>query len=268
MVQIHSVATLMSFILPLIRHLWARIFELNNYRRSGRLMIQQNVFDSIPTDLVLEIASWLPYSCATSLALRNRKLFFALGEPVFTMLNGDASALLQCPGKDLLDVFFCSRCRKLHFLAPNRHWKLTAKKRYSRICECRCKAVSTEELIGDTEAELCGDEFTLEHVWIATNLLSAWSLFRRERIPGVRNLHSANFPEYCATYPGLGGFESFSHSSLVIISAFRSQTCALVSQERGYGLPVSFTSPVIVCDHSWPDNAQGRSYEQSTPMPA
>ena len=157
MIQIHSVAKMTSFILPLIRHLSARIFELNSYRPSGPFVAQQNVFDRVPAELVLEIASWLPYSCAANLALCNRKLFFALGQPVFTKLKSNAAEralFLRCLGKDLLNTFFCSRCQKIHVLAQNRHRKLTAKKRYSRTSGSRCIAFTMEESIGDTEAEL------------------------------------------------------------------------------------------------------------------
>lgn len=219
----HTYSTAKLFILPLVRYLSARASELNNsYKTSGRLVTSQNVFDRVPNELILEVASWLPYSCAASLALYNHKLFFALGGPIFTMLNGDTpqrALFLRSVGKDLLDTFFCSRCGKLHILVPNRWRKFNAKKRYSRTWDSRCKAASLEESLGDAEAALCSNSFTLEHVQVATKLFRHGLCFE-----GNQNLELATItkPTFntVGSLPDTWGFQLSSHSLLVTKSAF------------------------------------------------
>lgn len=130
--------------------------------------ISWQAFRRLPTEIVLQIASHLPIYSAAALALCNQDLFGILRRPYitdlprltkeeeadvyseyarglyFTKLQEEAAAktsqrdlLVKTLSKDFLDAFFCSRCKKLHFLFRDTQTrrKMSAKKRFNTVVE-------------------------------------------------------------------------------------------------------------------------------------
>ena len=174
--------------LSLLSHLWAR----NVWSKQGELRslpAQKTTsprssaaasisIGNLPTELILQIVSWLPSNSAAALALCDHRLFAVLSGLSLAALranNNERNLFLRNLSKDNIDTFWCCRCGKLHRLKYDPRKKLKAEDRFSRTSQSRCKAKDMEdayELLFQMtfEISICGPKITREHAQVATNL--------------------------------------------------------------------------------------------------
>ena len=125
--------------------------------------------DQLPSEIVLEVASWLPISSAATLALCNIWLFTLLRRSSFDLLNGhdvdhlERTSFLEALGRDNVDTFFCYSCRELHYLRQDRQQKKTADRRFARTSSSLCKARESMEKYQDERRRSHNDHSTYKH---------------------------------------------------------------------------------------------------------
>ena len=101
-------------------------------------------FDHVPSEIIHEIASWLPLSSAANLTLCNRKLKYILGNSYLLALRPDDSSkyernlFLQGLDRHSPETFQCYGCSKLHFLAPTGEDRSTPEERFKWVSNFRC----------------------------------------------------------------------------------------------------------------------------------
>ena len=133
------------------------------------LLTSSSPFVLLPSELIFEIASWLPTSSAVSLSLCNQTLFWILSRRYLKALganhpdNKERDFLLDLLRKDSVDLFFCYTCRKLHHLIYEPHSPPTAATRFAWTSNSRCK--SWIELHHKPF-----DGLSFEHLQVAANL--------------------------------------------------------------------------------------------------
>lgn len=233
--------SLMSFILFLIRRLCVETRVINNF--------EFNVFDQLLNEFVLKFASWLLYSCVANLALYNHRLFFVLDKFIFIMFKIDAierDLFLRRLEKDLINTFFCNRCKKFHVRTSNRRRNLTTTKKYFKIFKSRCKVVNTKKFIQNVFVMWFDHHFILEHIQIVTTLFRYDFHFENNQF-----LECATITQSILTFVWLLSLtrEFQTMKSLFIKNKIcvRTQTCILFSQTQNYALLDNFIN--VVCNH-------------------
>ena len=133
---------------------------------------------SLPSELILQISSYLSSSSAAALALCDHRLFFLLSRLSLAALRANKNErnfFLRNLSKDCIDTFWCCRCGKLHLLTVDPRQKLKAEDRFSKTSQSRCKAKKSEDayewlLEESYMIHPCGPKLTREHAQVAINL--------------------------------------------------------------------------------------------------
>lgn len=171
-------AGLQTFILPLLHsNLMDSLLRLLHL---GRVVIQPQIpaayspFKCLPTELIQQIAAWLPPSSAASLSLCNHKLHIMLGKKSLQDLyqsdpcHNEQALLLQALDRDLPETLYCFVCNKLHILFQGQKNRLGAKELYRRVSDGRCPSSDGTYNYGTTYTYHA--EFKFEHVQMAMKL--------------------------------------------------------------------------------------------------
>ena len=237
--------------LSLLSHLWAsNVWSKKGEPRS--LPAQKNTsihspaagsttISNLPSELILQIACWLPPSSAAALALCDHRLFAVLSGLSLTALqanNKERNLFLCNLSKDCINTFWCCRCEKLHLLTSDTGQKLKAEDRFSRTSQSRCKVQELENadewLLEEAYmCSPCGPKLTREHAQVAINLNRHG--FRSE---ADRFLNCASVTRCGAPGSYLPSGHQF-HEFVVLDGQIlaRSQLWMFVSKARSYTLP-------------------------------
>ncbi len=106
---------------------------------------KDSLLESLPPELIFQVAAWLQPRSAILLSLCSRKLHSMLGQTSLRDLNQSNSSydeqalLLQALDRDLSDTLYCFVCNKLHVLLRKGEDRLGAEDRYRRVSEGRCQ---------------------------------------------------------------------------------------------------------------------------------
>lgn len=209
-----------------------------------------SLFESLPAELILQVAARLPPSSATILSLCNRKLHFMLGQRSLQDLNQSSSCydeqalLLQTLDRDLSETLYCFVCNKLHVLLHKHEDRLGAEELHRRVAERRCQRGDDIYNYGTTETYI--PEFRFEHVQMAMKL------YRRGLLADAK----AYLMRLAFLQPARGRITSFpSHEGLYFFEprfvngniSVRAQSWIFNPGDRGVIIPVRHHTKV--CAH-------------------
>lgn len=166
--------------------------------------------DLLPTELILYIASYLPFPSAAALALCSHDFFGILAKPYITslfvpttdledMLITDIKAqdrvlLLQTISGDSLNTFVCYRCLRIHNVLKKGEHFLTTKSRFKRVTHGHCvlSNASKSDNLGLCHLEVAKNFYQKDLKLDAIRYLELASLARPElsvfavRVPGFK----------------------------------------------------------------------------------
>ncbi|CAF9926781.1 MAG: hypothetical protein HETSPECPRED_006426 [Heterodermia speciosa] len=245
--------------LSLLSHVWASNVwsktgeprSLPAQKKTHSPAAGSTTISNLPSELILQIASWLSSSSAAALALCDHRLFAVLSGLSLAALqanNKERNLFLYNLSKDYIDTFWCCRCEKLHLLTYDTRQKLKAEDRFFRTAQSRCKAKELEDAYEWLLEEAymyspCGPKLTREHAQVAINLNRHG--FQPE---ADRFLNCASVTRCGAPGNYLPSGHQF-HEFVVLDGQIfaRSQLWMFVSKAQSYTLP-----PVVnhaACDH-------------------
>ena len=174
------------------------------------LKLGPQYFDLLPTELILQIASYLPVPSAAALATCSHDFFGILAKPYITSLIVPTPDLEDTVTTDLkahekvlflrtistksLNTFVCYRCLRIHNVLKQREDNLTVKSRFKRITGGHCvlsKALKRDTL-GLCHLEVATKLYQNNLKLDAMSYLELTSLARPEftifamRVPGLK----------------------------------------------------------------------------------
>ena len=210
-------------------------------------LTSSSLFNLLPPEVILEIASWLPISSAVSLSVCNHSLFRILSRPYLTAIGvnckdtKERDLFLNLLSKDSVNLFFCFTCCKLHHLVYDILSPPSAETRFAWTSNSRCKS-----WLEHYRKPLGG--LTLEHLQVATNLYQ-----HSFAADALRYLQCAAITQPQPSLLSLShsGFYCFESCFIKGRICTRSQSWLVVSEATGFVLPVILYIPV--CSHLDPN---------------
>ena len=104
-----------------------------------------SLLESLPTELICQVAAWLPPGSATILSLCSHNLHDRIGQRSLRDLSqsdscfNEQARLLQALDRDSSKTLYCFICNKLHVYLRKHEDKLGAKEMHKRVSEGRCQ---------------------------------------------------------------------------------------------------------------------------------
>lgn len=211
------------------------------------------LIDQLPSELILEVASWLIVSSAATLALCNTWLFTLLRKSSLDLLNGhdvnhlERTSFVKALGRDNVHTFFCYSCRELHYLRQDHQRKKIAERRFARTSTSLCKTGESMDKYQDEGRRSHSENFTHKHLQVALKL-SRHRLYSEAKL----YLKSASITRPKAGWINSSGsswgFELFDALLLNGRICTRGQSWILSPQTGRQALPTSIYD-IKICEH-------------------
>ena len=224
-----------------------------------------SLLESLPAELIFQVAAWLEPRSAILLSLCSHKLHSMLGQSSLRDLNQSNSSyneralLLQALDRDLSDTLYCFVCNKLHVLLRRHEDRLAAEDMYRRVYKGRCQMRDATYNFGTTSTYHPG--FKFEHLQMTMKLyrrglladanafLMRSALLRPAPARGFMTI-----PPFLSYYNGLYFFEPrFVNDNIVV----RAQSW-IFYDDRGVRMPFQYDTRL--CAHLSKDTGDQNPY--------
>lgn len=206
---------------------------------------RDNPLESLPAELIFQVAARLPPSSATLLSLCSHQLHVMLGQRSLRDLNqsdsryNEQALLLQALDRDLSETLYCFVCNKLHVLRRRHEDRLGAEEMYRRVSESRCQRGDGTYNYGRTDTYHAG--FRFEHVQMTMKL------YRRGLLADAKAFLTRSAflqPAFLPSYRGLYFFEPrFVNGNISV----RTQSWIFNPGDQGVIMPMKYLT--TVCAH-------------------
>ncbi len=223
---------------------------------------KDSLLESLPAELIFQVAAWLQPKSAILLSLCSHKLHSMLGQTSLRDLKQSNSSyneralLLQALDRDLSDTLYCFVCNKLHVLLRRYEDRLGAKKMYRRVSDGRCQVGDDTYNFGTTRTYHPG--FKFEHLQMTMKLYRRGLLADANaflmRSAHLRPALACGFMTFLPHHNGLYFFEPrFVNDNIVV----RAQ-CWIWHDDQGVRMPLQYDARV--CAHLNEDTRDQNPY--------